>query len=111
MTTAEQYPVGCVLFPTAVAYFPGFGLVYNRDDLAGPPKNSGEAPWVWGVRITKPGKNGFQHEPEWLQFKTSFGNACFTVQGNEANQMVTFVRVESIEIATAKGPDAYGPSR
>lgn len=108
--TTEEYPVGSVVFPTAVAYIEGYGLAFNRDNLAGPKPGSGEAPWVWAVRITVAGSNGYKHESAWLQFKTSYGTACFTVQGGP-NQMVTFVRVNSIEEATELGPDYYGYSR
>lgn len=107
----EETPIGTVLFATAVSYIEGLGLYHNRDMLPGPLVGSGEAPYIWGVRITNEGSNGYTHKPEWLQFKKSNGEACFSVVGEGQNNIVTFVRVESVAEAIQKGPDAYGPSR
>lgn len=108
--TAEGYPIGTVLFPTAVAYVPWFGGIFvNRDMLPGPPP--GGTPWVWGLRVTKQGSNGWRHEPDWLQFQQSRGTACSTFGPINDNCTATWVRVESVDDAMRKGPDAYGYSR
>lgn len=108
----EENPVGVIRFPTSVAYTTvgGGGMFHNRDNLAGPP-NPTDPPWIWGTRVTIPGSNGYKHEPYWVGFKRSWGTACDTTGPIGDNRMVTWVRVESIEIAEQKGPDAYGPSR
>lgn len=106
----EPVPVGGFLFATAIAAFPGQGFSFNRDMLPGPEKPT-DPPWVWGARVTLPGSNGYFHQKDWAQFHESHGEACFTISNVGENCTVTFVRVESIEIAKAKGPDAYGPSR
>jgi hypothetical protein len=111
MLDEQEYPVGCVVFPTAVAYMTVWnGIFHNRDMLAG-PASPNDPPWVWGVRITEQGSNGYKHEKDWLMFLLSRGKACATVGPIPDNKMVTFVRVESMEIAMQKGPDAYGYSR
>lgn len=106
----EDTPVGTILFPTAIAYFEGQGLQCNRDMLPG-PTTPDEPPWVWGIRVTKQGSNGYKHDKNWLGLWLSDGTACLTVGAVQNNQIATFVRVESVEEAMQKGPDGYGPSR
>lgn len=108
--TAE-YPIGCVVHATAVIWDENLRqLMFNRDMLPG-PKDPAEPAWIWGVRLTKPGSNGYYHEPDWQEFHESRGTACITIGVHEGNRIATFVRVESEEIAKQKGPDAYGYSR
>lgn len=112
MTDPQPYPIGVVIFATAVAAdrsSPGY-LTFNRDMLPGGTDKDG-VQYVWGVRVTLQGHNGYKHEKEWLGFQTPRGTACSSWGGIAENSAATWVRVTSIDDALKNGPDHYGPSR
>lgn len=112
MTDTREYPIGCVIFATAVApdqSSPGY-LTFNRDMLPGGVDKDGKQ-YFWAIRVTLQGSNGYKHEKEWLGMQSPRGTACSSWGGIPPNSVATWVRVESIADAIKNGPDHYGPSR